>query len=525
MPTRIKRYEDRLERLDTLLARIEAEMGPDAQLETRQFSRGKFLGLFGGQRMVEIIATLMVNGEPGGQVAIGAGREAPAMAAPAAPAAQAPVEPAAVAPGVDVRAEEAALPAAEAMAAPAASIAPAPVVQSAPQAPASLALEPAAPPAAEPAAPPPPAPVASADVLDLKSSIVELQQTMKVLIEQQQEVLQVARADRAGPEAQPRREDEPVEQKEVEPKEPQRAAKPKPAKEPPLRAGQKPLAVADPLALDTGAPLGVVQRSVYDRLVDWNIAPYDALELVNTAVANYTGDAPPGVEGLTQLVTREICSSVLLSGGIQLRKGPPGKAVALIGATGVGKTTTIAKLAAHFAFQQGRRVSLVSLDNYRIAAAEQLRTYAEIMGIDLDIVFSRDEFDTVLTLRRHNDLVLIDTAGRSPLNMKQIYELRDIFSAHPPDEVHLVIAAPTKADDLRSILENYAPLSYDYIIVSKLDETRSLGCIYNINKYAARTAGKPAPISYFTVGQSVPEDIRAAQLAFMQTWIEQGRIT
>jgi len=516
MPTRIKRYEDRLDRLDTLLARIEAEMGPDAQLETRQFSRGKFLGLFGGQRMVEIVATLMVNGEPGVQLSVGAGREAPAMAAPVAQAAPAALDAAAVQ-GVDLRAEEVALPAVEAMAAPAASIAPAPVVQPVPEA--------AVGPAVEPGAPLPPAPVASADVLDLKSSIVELQQTMKVLIEQQQEVLQAARADRAGTEPRPRRESEPAEEQHKEAQEPKRAAKPKPAKEPPPSIEEKHLPVADPLALDTGAQLGVVQRSVYDRLIDWNIAPYDALELVNTALTNHTGDAPPGVEGLMQLVTREICRSVLLSGGIQLRKGPPGKAVALIGATGVGKTTTIAKLAAHFAFQQGRHVSLVSLDNYRIAAAEQLRTYAEIMGIDLDIVFSRDEFDTVLTLRGHNDLVLIDTAGRSPLNMKQIYELRDIFSAHPPDEVHLVIAAPTKADDLRSILENYAPLSYDYIIVSKLDETRSLGCIYNINKYAARTAGKPAPISYFTVGQSVPEDIRAAQLAFMQTWIEQGRIT
>jgi flagellar biosynthesis protein FlhF len=85
--------------------------------------------------------------------------------------------------------------------------------------------------------------------------------------------------------------------------------------------------------------------------------------------------------------------------------------------------------------------------------------------------------------------------------------------------VHLVVSATTKADDLAGILEGFAPLQYNRIIVSKLDETRSLGCLYNINKLAQ------VPISYFAVGQSVPEDLRSAQLSFIQSWIEQGRIT
>ena len=85
--------------------------------------------------------------------------------------------------------------------------------------------------------------------------------------------------------------------------------------------------------------------------------------------------------------------------------------------------------------------------------------------------------------------------------------------------MHLVVSASTKADDLRMLLENFAPLSYDHVIVSKLDETRSLGCLYNLVKHC------PLPISYFTVGQSVPEDIRTASLSFVRTWIEQGRIS
>ena len=362
-------------------------------------------------------------------------------------------------------------------------------------------------------------------MLDLKSSILELQQTMRQLIEQQHQMLSV-NAQAVAPAGISIATDGPQpEPADIEVAAPVDSSMPSSAVTPKPMDPQRPrVSVVDPFTIDPAAMLESIQRKAYDKLLDWNIGPYDALDLINTALATSEAPLPQDATELLSRITAEICRNILLSGGIKLRKSPPGKVVALIGATGVGKTTTIAKLAANFAFQQGKRVSLVSLDNYRIAAAEQLRTYTDIMGIDLDIVFSREEFDQVLSVRRHNDLVLIDTAGRSPLNVKQIEELRDLFSAHPPDEVHLVLAAPTKADDLRMIIENFLPLSYDYIIVSKLDETRSLGCLYNICKHSPLIAGRDVPISYFTVGQSVPEDIRTAELPFIQSWIEQGRI-
>jgi flagellar biosynthesis GTPase FlhF len=587
MPTRIKRYEERLSRLDVLLARIEAEMGPDAEIERHDFTRGRFLGLFGGERMVEIIATLEVNGGNGHTVVrpVDAAAQIPApfampeeplehngnghaKAAPVIESTPAP-EPAAYPVAerrqhVDIRAEDPMdeemmeFMAAEARNEPRLDHPldqnwrdAAPFEPPAPQPQRAAAAEPlhyttTPPPSAipeavvpapvqEPALPPvlpvdvvpvPTMLVAAAErseILELKQSISELQETMRMLIEQQ-------RANSAQPAATPQA--------------------PQGAEELSLLAGgaaagdaavggaddeQSPdilaeaksvLSVADMLAVDHATGLGGVERSVYDRLLEWNIGPYDSMELINTALIDLAQQSiKPVFDDVMQAIMRDICRNILLSGAIKLRKNPPGKVVALVGATGVGKTTTIAKLAAHYAFNEGKRVSLVSLDNYRIAAAEQLRTYTDIMGIDLDIVFSREEFDQVLTERSHNDLVLIDTAGRSPLNNKQIYELKEIFGAHPPDEVHLIIAAPTKADDMKLILENFAPLGYDHIIVSKLDETRSLGCIYNINKYAAQAGGRGLPISYFTVGQSVPEDIRVAQPEFIQTWIEQGRIT
>jgi flagellar biosynthesis protein FlhF len=504
MPTRIKRYEDRIERYDALLARIETEMGSEAELELREFRRGGLFGVFGGRRMVEVIATLQI----------------PATAPAAGPAPSRPAPPR----RVDIQADAPLPSPAEQQPANGTREKPGP-----PQPTASLASTPAAvarpaatPPAAAPPATSTPEPAAlhttSGELDSLQAELEALRHTVQLLAAQQ-------------PEPRPEFSDAVIRQSEApqlasrESGEPHSNGQPgRPpatvidtlAREP---LSPPPPVVADPLALDPGAQLNRPQRSVYDRLLYWNVGPYDALELLNTALGCWQEAAEPGEAALMQMIHREICRGILLSGGIQLRRSPPGKAVALVGATGVGKTTTIAKLAAQFAFQQGRRVSLVSLDNYRIAAAEQLRTYTEIMGLELDIVFTKDEFDSVMTRRRQDDLVLIDTAGRSPQNARQIYELKEIFAVHPPDEVHLVVAASTKADDMRAILDNFQPLGYDHVIISKLDETQSLGSIYNLTRLSK------LPLSYVTVGQSVPEDIRPATPAFVQAWIEQGKIS
>ncbi|MCH7472328.1 hypothetical protein IIA79_05185 [bacterium] len=514
MAIRIKRYEARYERLDELLARIEAEMGPDAELETRQFLRGRLLGLFGGQRMVEIVASLEVNGD--------------------AQDSTAPVlQPS---PAVDIKQRQLAEP--RRMERPRLDVSaddPLHLPPIAQQAAARSGLRepyPARSGRREPslprteAAPAIDLRLAGGDARptsedsrtsQLRESISDLKDTVTLLVEKM-----------AGEEAHPTN----MDAERSGQREPYEAASVGESYTAPTAHTIKPkteVAAAHLAALEPGASLSSVQHEVYERLLDWDIGSYDAIELIQGALAQCRDrsaervcgnliTAETGVEELTRLIKRGICSDILLGGGIELRKPPPGKVVALVGATGVGKTTTIAKLAAQFALTHGKRVSIVSLDNYRIAAAEQLRTYAEIMGLGLDIVFNGDELETALAQRRYDDLVLIDTAGRSPLNTRQIEELRGIFSTHPPDEVHLVIAAPTKGDDLQLILKNFAPLSYNYLIISKLDETKSLGCIYNINKYCR------LPIHYFTVGQSVPEDIRTAELPFVKAWIEEGRI-
>lgn len=477
MAVRIKRYEGEAEALDALLDRIEREMGPEALLETREYVKGGVLGV-GGKRMVEIIATLEVEAQ-----APAANRDR--VAAAASEARQ----------GIDLRAAEPSYPGSRAVEPP---------PQGAPPGPGNgLAQEPLPQVQAVRIAPAPvPAPPGEAELgrefERLRESLDEMRKSISVLAQGQAGIK--ALAQQAASTA--ARAAEAVEQIALQPGGGQGAAAP-----------------------DAG--LSHVQSRVLDILLSWNIPQADALGLIcavterGAEMAQRQGQPPLKLseESLLGLVAREICRGILLAGPITApdpKQGP--RVVALVGPTGVGKTTTIAKLAAQFSFNQGRRVALLCLDNYRIAAAEQIRTYAEIIGIPLDIVFSADEYVRALAAPRKLDFIFVDTAGRSPLNTAQVGELARVFAQRPPDETHLLISATTKSDDLAGILEGFAPLNYSRIIVSKLDETRSLGCIYNINKLAQ------VPISYFAVGQSVPDDLRAADLAFIQSWIEQGRV-
>ncbi|KOF55854.1 flagellar biosynthesis regulator FlhF [Clostridium sp. DMHC 10] len=176
--------------------------------------------------------------------------------------------------------------------------------------------------------------------------------------------------------------------------------------------------------------------------------------------------------------------------------------IALVGPTGVGKTTTIAKLAGRFALIEKKKVGLITVDTYRIGAVEQLKTYADIMGIPFRVVITLKEMDEAIKSMSYCDVILVDTTGRSSKNEMQISELRAFVEKTGTQNISLVISCTTKDKDIEAIVKGYRKLNYKNVIITKLDETTTYGSIINIINYAGK------PVSYFTIGQNVPDDIK-----------------
>ncbi|MTI69468.1 MAG: flagellar biosynthesis protein FlhF [Firmicutes bacterium] len=191
-----------------------------------------------------------------------------------------------------------------------------------------------------------------------------------------------------------------------------------------------------------------------------------------------------------------------------------------IGPTGVGKTTTIAKLAANETLTKKKNVALITIDTYRIGAVEQLKTYANILDTPLEVVVTKDELINAIDKFKDYDKILIDSTGRSHRDKDKLNEVNDYFTSIDEKNTYLVLSITTNKKDLSSIIENYKKIGYNNIILTKLDESENHGNILNISSYTDK------PISYICTGQNVPDDIEIAnkQNLFKYIWgdVEDG---
>jgi len=243
---------------------------------------------------------------------------------------------------------------------------------------------------------------------------------------------------------------------------------------------------------------------LFTELLDAELGEELARELIDRVRA----EAPDGQRSepdvLRARVARIVEEDLRVAGPISVAPGRV-RVAALVGPTGVGKTTTIAKLAANFRLREKRRVGLITVDTYRIAAVEQLRTYADIIDLPMQVVSSPREMREAVRRFHDLDLLLIDTAGRSPKDEVKIRELRAFLSEAEADEVHLVLSSVAGHRALVHTARHFAAVGPTALILTKLDETTGLGGVLPLVRSSR------LPLSYLTDGQNVPDDIQTAE--------------
>ena len=243
---------------------------------------------------------------------------------------------------------------------------------------------------------------------------------------------------------------------------------------------------------------------LYTELIDAEVEDDLARELIFRLKHNVTSEQLNDHDAVKALLVGMVQSEIRCGQPISPVEGKR-KVVALVGATGVGKTTTIAKLAANFRLRDGIKMGLVTVDTYRIAAVEQLRTYAEIIDLPMKVVTNPLEMRRALDELVGLDLVLIDTAGRSPRDDLQIQELKRLLAEANVDEVHLVLSMTSSMRTLEATAEKFSSAKTTSLIATKLDEAASMGTLLSLARKIS------LPISYLTTGQDVPDDIEPAQ--------------
>jgi flagellar biosynthesis protein FlhF len=243
---------------------------------------------------------------------------------------------------------------------------------------------------------------------------------------------------------------------------------------------------------------------LFTDLIESEVSEELARELVERIRLETRGAEVNDPVILQAKASRMIEDEIRTAGPINVASGSS-KLVALVGPTGVGKTTTIAKLAAIYRLKHKLKVGLITVDTYRIAAVDQLRTYADIIDLPMEVVSTPREMREAVARMGELDLVLMDTAGRSPRDEVKIQELKSFLSEADADEVHLVLSSTASAKSLCSTAQQFAQVGTSRILLTKLDEAHGLGNLLPLLRSSR------LPLSYVTNGQDVPDDIEVGE--------------
>jgi flagellar biosynthesis protein FlhF len=243
----------------------------------------------------------------------------------------------------------------------------------------------------------------------------------------------------------------------------------------------------------------------YMQLIENQVAEELAHEIIRTIQKSVRPEQYGNAEIMREKLAEQLEKLLPTTGPITRTRTKGPHVVALIGPTGVGKTTTIAKLAANLKLREKHRVGLITLDTYRIAAVDQLKRYADIIGSPLRVVANAEDLTEAMRGMQDCDFILIDTAGRSPNDTMKLNELKSLLAVAEPDEVHLVVSTTASEQCIQLAISRFGDVRVDKIIFTKLDEAAHVGVVLNVVRKVNKS------LSYVTTGQDVPDDIEVGR--------------